>query len=447
MKMEEKNSEIAVPKPGINRIIGITAGAIAELLNYLIVAVSGSIIVADLAKLSPDWAWLVMLSVVPLFYYFVREKIDRLIIFLILHLLPVLGVLLGYQGHVAQKIVLLLVVCFLAVYSFSRRMNSIATGIEAVSPPVAAGILWALYQIDKSQGTGSMGMFLLYVAVGFIAGYFIFYFLRQFLCYIDVNNRTTENIPVNHVFYSAAALAGGFTCFSAIVILLVSDKEMIDRIGETIRKVIVGIISYFFSLRPEADIKWETTERVGGGINLMELLGPASEKSLFMEIMDVILVVAGVMITLVIIMMAIINAVKFVRAGFARKGNVRMIENEIHEDKVENLKKEKKKKSREKDSSFWEDIGKLLSPEEKIRRIYRKTIEKGAPAWEGEKKALLLQKATARECCMALFPEKSRDAAAFACLYEKARYGKSLCRSEDVREAKRLAQTLQMKNR
>ena len=27
MKMEEKNSEIAVPKPGINRIIGITAGA------------------------------------------------------------------------------------------------------------------------------------------------------------------------------------------------------------------------------------------------------------------------------------------------------------------------------------------------------------------------------------------------------------------------------------
>ncbi len=434
-------------KPKINKSIEIAAGVAAELSNYLIVAFVVCVLMADLAKENPDVRSICILAVVPLLYYFLRERVHRFWLFTFLHLLPEACILLFYKGGTAQRIILLLIASLFAAGSFTRRVKSDKREMEAVLPPVAAGIFWALYLIDQGQGAGALGRVLLYGMIGYTAVYFVYFFLKQFLHYIDVNNRTTENIPVDHVFYSAAGLAGVFVFAMTAVTAAVSNKELMDRLGVGLRELLVKGISFLFSLLPRGDIKIDVTDNVGGGIRIEEMPGTAPEKSLFMEIIDLLLCTAAVIIFVLVAVKLIISVVSEIRNGFAGKKRQRQIESGIYDDRVENLKKEKKEQKKEKTGSLQRRIEKLISPEEKIRRIYRRTLEKSIGFGEKEKKALLLQKATARECCMEFFPERRGEAAAFAGLYEKARYGEGLCSSGDVGEAKRLSRKLQGKSR
>lgn len=434
-------------KPKINKSIEIAAGVAAELLNYLVAAFVVCVLMADLAKENPDGKSICILGVVPLLYYFLRERVHHLWLFIFLHLLPEACILLFYKGNIAQQIILLLLASLFAAGSFLRRVKSEKREMEAVLPPVAAGIFWVLYLIDQSQGAGALGRTLLYGMIGYTAIYFVYFFLKQFLHYIDVNNRTTENIPVDHVFYSAAGLAGIFVFAMAVVTAAVSNKELMDRLGVALRGLLVKGISFLFSLLPRGSIKMGVTANVGGGINIEEMPGTAPEKSLFMEIMDLLLCTAAVIIFVLAVAKLIISIVSGIRNGFAGKKRQRQIENGIYDDRIENLKKEKREQKKGENGSLQRRIEKLISPEEKIRRIYQRTLEKSIGYGEEEKKTMLLQKATARECCMEFFPERRGEAAAFAGLYEKARYGEGLCCGEDVREAKRLSRKLQEKSR
>lgn len=85
-------------------------------------------------------------------------------------------------------------------------------------------------------------------------------------------------------------------------------------------------------------------------------------------------------------------------------------------------------------------LERLLSPEERIRRIYRKALERELGRCEEKQRIRLSRRATPRECCMELFPEAGTSALEFAGLYEKARYGMGECSDEDVRRARKLSQ-------
>ena len=440
MSAKERNRKVC--KPGINRSIEIAAGIIAELLNYLLASMFSLTFTSDLVKESPDWKIICFCGLLPLLNYFFREKVKHFIPFVVLHLLPPIGILLLYQGSVVQKIMLLLVVFVFAVISIVKRIKGGRLEMETALPPVAAGCFWVLYLLDRSQGAGTLGMPLLYGGICFMAGYFLYYFLKQFLYYIDVNNRTTENIPVNHVFYSAAGLAGGYICIATAITIAISDRELLDRAGSAISRMFVRGITFLFSLLPKGNSKMGVTANTNGGVNFEEIVGTVTEKSLFMEIMDILFYVAGVAVLITVVAKITINIIRLIRSGFAREKKVRRIENGIQEDLIENLKKEGKETRRKSKTSLWESIEKILSPEEKIRRIYHRALLRSISFRESEKRQQLLQKATARECCAVLFPENEKAATAFAELYEKARYGDNCCRSEDVKEAQRLAQLL-----
>lgn len=442
--MRARKTSREVCRPGINRIIEIAAGIVAELLNYLLAAAFAVTLTADLVKSDIDWRSICFLGLVPLLNYLFREKVKYLVFFLFLHLLPPVGILVFYQGSIGQKLILFLLAFFFSAVSMVKRMKGSGSEMEAALPPVAAGGFWVLYLLDASQGEGKLGVPLLYGVICFMAGYFIYYFLRQFLHYIDVNNRTTENIPVDHVFYSAAGLASGFICIMTAITVAISDRELLDEAGAAISRMIAKGITFLFSLLPKGSTNMGVTANMGGGsINFEEIVGAATEKSLFMEIVDILLYMAGVVILVTILFKTVVNVVRLIRDGFAREKKSRKIENGSQEDLIENLKKEKREQKHKGNTSLLENMERLLSPEEKIRRIYRRTLRKSVPSWEGEKKQQLFQKATARECCMALFPENEKAATAFAGLYEKARYGQGCCHSEDVKEARRLAQLLQ----
>ena len=424
------------------RRIEIAKNVIAELTNYLIIIAVSYVFQNNFTEDKADKAVYLFLVAIPLFYYFLREKCKMFSVFLLFHLLPIVLVLLVYHADPGQKVFAVLIEAACLVISFIRRLDKgNEPGMEAFMPSVAMAILVILYLVDAWQGKGNCGSFLRQMIILYILGYFIFYFIKQFLHYMDMNDRTTDNIPVQHIFYSAAALSSGFTVISAVIIAFASDWTLIDRIGQFIRNAFFRLLTVIFSLFPEGQ---EPVTESASEEEMEEILWGAeqlSQEGALFKAMDKLISIFVAVLTCVLLAAAVIGMVKLIKAAFARRQKKHLVSEETFSDQVEDLKpiEEKKEKKRR---SFLERIRESLSPEEKIRRIYRKTMLRQVPSWEGEKKAAILKKGTARECCMQFFPKASQEAQDLAGLYEKARYGNGICGQEDVRRAKLLADRL-----
>ncbi|GFI47838.1 hypothetical protein IMSAGC019_03164 [Lachnospiraceae bacterium] len=426
----------------MSRKIEIVKNALAEMANFLVLFALGVVVWGDFIETPPDFGILLALGLVPLFYYGARERCESFWVFLLLHLLPWGGFCL-LDKAIAEKALLFFLLAAITLMSFSRKMKGLAAGMEAAHPAFAALVFWGLYLIDGRFGGGAWSGFLLYVGTGFAVGYLLRYFFQQFLHFMDVNNRTTENIPVKHVFRSAMALAGGFTAIAGSLMVFGAHKGLADTIGAALIRVLAAVFRFLFSMLPGAGEKEPVFEEAAGaaGEGFGELMEPG-EPSLLAQIFEILFeaLVAAALIALAVT--ALLAAVRLIREIFSRKGKSPAKEEGAFEDKVENLERGKRKQKEKPEGSLWERMGKALSPEERIRRIYRKVLEKERASLKEEEWAVLATKATPRECCAALFPEEGDLAQEFARLYEKARYGRGLCGGEDVKKARKLADGL-----
>lgn len=426
----------------MNRKIEIARNIAAELLNYLLIASIAYVFVADFAKLKPPVGELFALALLPVFFYILRERCDRLWLFLALHgAVPVLFGLL-YPGRGVYRVILLAVIWIYVFLSIGRRVQSRARGMEAVFPPAAIGIYFVLYLLDSVQGSGENKGQLLQLMICFAAGYFMYYFLRQFLSYVDVNARTTENIPVKNVFHSSVGLATGFTVAAFCMITVCANRSFIEKISAGFKKLIRKLLSLIQIGSREINIEPEVTPQPEGAG--FPDLGEAAEPSLFMQILDMLLIVATLGLILVLISYGVIVLVRAVKEGFRAKGYKHKYEETEYQDCIERIYQKDSKEIKQR-RSLGERWKAALSPEERMRRIYKKWIWKNVPSWEGEKWESLLEVSTARECCYMLCADAHAEVSEFVGLYEKARYGKGLCAPRDVQRMKELAEILHKK--
>ncbi len=426
----------------MKRRIEIARNIVAELLNYLLIASVAYVFIVDVARRVPPTKELFLLALFPLFFYGLREWCNKLWLFWGLHIAPVLLFVLIYKGEGVYRGIFFAIVMIYLFLSIGKRVNSTVRGIEAALPPVAMGVYLALYLLDSAQENGANGALLLQLMICFATGYFIYYFLQQFLSYVDVNARTTENIPVKNVFFSSIGLAMGFTVAAFFLITICANRSLAQKFSAAIKQIIRKLLSLIQIGSGEVNIEPEALTMQGGGG--MPDLGEPVEPSLFMQILDVVLMVGTLSLILVLVCCGIAAFIKAVKEGFHRKGYVHRFEETEYVDCVERIyQKERRGKSQK--LTLRERWKAAVSLEERIRRIYKKCIMKSIPSWKENKWEEFLDVSTARECCFALYPHAKEESLEFVRLYEKARYGKGLCGQKDVQRMKELAEILHKK--
>lgn len=424
----------------MNRYLTFAGNILAEILNYIIIVSLQVLIFFDFLKRWPGSIRVACLVLIPVCYYLARSLCNHAGLFFLIHLLPVLGVIMLYGRETSEKVVFGGTAILLALISISKKLSRKPAGAEVILPPAAAGIFFAVYLADGLQGKGACGDYLMQLMSLYMLLYFLYFYFMQFLKYMEVNNRTTEHIPINRAFHLSFGLLAGYIGILAIVIFLLADRQLADRIASAIGRMFKAVIAFLFSFYRGGEAKADTV-LFGAvtGEEAFSLPTEAAEPSFLAQILDVLLALVALIAAISLLIAVVIGFIRLIKGAFSvRKQKTSGKESE-EGDRIESLiLPERKEKKRRKESGF----APLRTPAQAVRRQYIRTLTHKYRVIREEKSRRLMQSGTARECSACFFKDKQAEAFEFAALYEKARYSKEECDREDVRQMKRLSAQL-----
>lgn len=424
----------------MNRRLEISGYILAELLNYTLVMALQVILFLDVAGWWPGNIRIFLPALLPVFFYLAREFCGSRLLFFALHILIPWGVAVLWGRNLYEKAIFGISVILLSLISIHRRLTKQGQGCGVIFPLAAAAFFFGFYLLDWYQTGGANIGYLIRFMIWYALIYFLHLYLMHFRQYMDVNHRTTENIPVNRAFYSSFGLVMGFLVISAAAICLGADRELFEAFGALVKKWLLSALSFLFSLLPKGgEAAGEIEQAVQDGGGMMEMMPPLEESgpSLLSKLLEGLFFLLGAAATAAVFGAVFLSFFRLINAAFERRerktGEKRK---EGEGDKVEKLARpprEKKKPRREL------TFPAARTPQQIMRRLYFVSLRRKYYIKRAEKEERLLRSGTARECCGAMFPEKKEEAEEFAGLYERARYGREACLKEDAKRMKHLS--------
>lgn len=418
------------------RKLEIAVNILAEGLNYLLFASLAHVLLTDFTKQGSDCVLLVLGGLFPVLCYLLRERCGKLFWFLVLHGAAVVLAVLLAPGELTQRILFGIGASFFAILSLTRRLSGGKAGMDAMMPPVAAGIFAGLHFLDARQGQGLLASLLLWLFCIYMAGYLFYYYLKRFDWYVDVNNRTTEKIPMGNLFFSTASLTGMFILITFFTAALGLSEEFAEKVQKLLSGLLVMLGTFLYGILPEEHGGITLSRGQEQAVDFEEMFGPAKEPSILARLLDILIGVFAVAVLAFLCFRLIMRVIAGIREGFARREQGRDRKEMDFWDQVETLKEDNKRKTKRK---ILHQAKEFFSPEEQIRKSCRRLIEK---AELGEAAHDLIKGETIREKLTRLFPEKEKEGKELASLYEKARYAADRCSHQEAKRARELSQQL-----
>lgn len=374
----------------------------------------------------PNMALWALCGLLPVLFFLVRDRIRRFIPYMLLHLVIAASALLLVPFKTTEFFVCAACGLGYLIHSFMIGMKSDKPYTEPLHP--AIGLLVAAISILLLHylNIRELDTYIVIVLVCVFALYALVLYIRQYIEFLTVNESSAGYLPVTEMFRSGFGLVTGYAVLGMFILMLCGNAGNYDFVWEAIKRWLLTIIRYLAPLfkveEPEQDILTEAemaaSEFVPGGADSPIL-------HLFWRIMEVVGLVSLSVALVYFIIRGIIFLVRFLRARFAHFGarNKSIQEGtdvvDIRERCGTSLKKPSKRRR----------LTELLSPEQRIRRLYKKHILASASSLtKGNVRALRLL--TPKECGQRLKEEQ------MAVIYEQTRYSGQEATQDTLRRMK-----------
>ncbi len=366
--------------------------------------------------------WLAV-SVVPLLLYVVRCLVNHFYLFYLIHLLLPVGVIVLIKGDGVIKGLLFMQVILYVFLSIRHKLHS-QGGEDVCLPPVlAACIGFAMYFLyDYQKGQAWNGYYVLAILI-YLGFYFIYYYLDRYQSFLAFNKSSAANIPEKAMLRSGVAQIALFAVIAVGMMLLVSDLKWLDYIVYGAQLVFAAILKVLVRGRDAGPTEWIGTDSPVKGEGMPDF--GESETAMFwivLEYIAIVLVAVGIVVGIVV---GMVKGFAYLRNHFGKKNLSKSRELDEVNDIREHCAIEKSGKKTGGLFAFRDN-------KEKVRRLYKKKMERVYRQREGQKDLSFLNWMTAKECCRAIEEEDVLE------IYEKVRYSDVECTTEDVKLAKRL---------
>lgn len=364
--------------------------------------------------------WL-LCGVLPVFFYLVRLEITNFFLFFAIHILT-LGVPFLYAGTWIVKAVLFVNFLVYFMISIRIRIQKHEYGDTAWGNVFTVGVLTAATLLHDLYLKGSWRLYYNIGIFWFVICYFLYYFMEQYMWFLEVNKNSTDCIPQKAMFRSGIRQTGLYLAGSVGVMLLCIDVRWLQMLLSVIGKGIRALLRFLYSMLDLSEetvsepIVEEMVPQISGDMGL-----GGGEAGLFWVILEKIAVVvvaiaiiAAVVAILVCVWRTLWNGFYRVRTGNTQK---EVVENGDLREQCEIIGHHR---------SFGELL-RFFDNRKKARRMYKKYILKRKTELIGTREAGELNFITAGVCCERLENDELLQ------IYEKARYTEERITAEDLK--------------
>lgn len=412
------------------RFLSVINDSIIMICNYLIIVPAWMVVYAcfgfDFPVHKP-----VLLFVIPVICYLYRRFIDKLWLFLLLHIIvPVAFFAITAGAPIIEYTDFAIVIC-ITIYSFALRLKREEPGEILCSPIFAAALFIVVSIVIWHIEAEELFFPLTVIAVSYAALAMLQKYIDSFIWFDFMNKKTVKDIPTGGILKASAPYVTGLFLMYAAASLILLNEKLMNSIYLFAKEALIKFLRFLFSLIHYEETK-EVTEVYSEAQNLtpdFSMLAEPKEESLLWTYIKKFLFYLAIFVFVFAIGYAVFYGIRALIEHF--KGKDRGKKDEINADFTEEREKIRVK-GKEKTSGF----SLVKKPFEKIRRLYFKLAKTDMVEIADYRKI------TIRDFAEAYPKEKSEAAFGFACLYEKARYSPMECTKKDYELAKEYASVL-----
>lgn len=400
-----------------------------------------------------------LLAAVPVCFWLIRIFVSRFWLFSLLHVGVFLAAVFGLGQNGVQRVLFGTFAGIYLIVSFRNRLqegreDEGLLGPAAALLAAAAAVLLCAYLGDGAACGRILNASLLYALLFFADTY-----LRNLDRFIQFNKSSNAHIPVRRMLLRGGSLTA--VCSLGVVALLAlgANQTFMDRAGELLKNVLLWVIrgvlrliGFLLSLFGSEGGEQVTAAQEAAAAQFMQ--AEVQEQPLWLEILYQVIEYVILIGAAVLVIFLLYKAVTALARMFYEGKTERTQDGQKTEEIRETIRVEKKKRDRQEPVRIF-----ARTPEEKIRRIFVRTVQKserfrnpeGRPGgawgknpgkkdlWRMDAREGLVRAKTARELEF-LFEDKDAAFIELVRLYEKARYAQQetvsgRCSPEDVKRA------------
>lgn len=371
-------------------------------------------------------AW-ALCGLFPFFFFLIRMKVTKLFLFVFLHVGVAAFSLLVPTGFPAGNVVCILCAVGYLIYSHVLRLKHDVMCSDTMHLPVGVGLgavsIFTVHYLNVREWDN------LYVfsLIGGIAIYFIIYYIEHYLNFLSINESSAGFLPAREMFHSGMGLVLAYTLLGTGILLLTSQFAWLAGILQPLKNLLFAFLRFLFSGHhaPEEEAEIPAVEEQPQG-NMGEMILPETNEPFWLwKVLEFIAIVALVAIVCAVVVLALVKLFRFIRQyrnlHLHKEGSV---EDGEAVDLREKCELERSNAQRKRQSLFS-----ALSPQERIRKLYKKKLLNSVPGMtEDDRNRLDIY--TAREW------ESKLESRGMSALYEQARYSGQEMAGSDVKRMK-----------
>lgn len=295
---------------------------------------------------------------------------------------------------------------------------------KLIPPPMFIILLGGMSMVEKIMHVHDWSMYYYVITFVYLVGYFVYYFSKQFLQFLALNQHSASNIPEQTIFRNGIIQTLMFTAGSSIILFISANFDWVKRIADYIWDAILAVLRYIFA-GIETTVQQPQKEELAqkdpqmGSVNMSDVIPEQMLENL--RNLIIFFLCVAIIIGTIMFLYYIYYVIKGIEGSPRRKWKKEKAEDD--EDVREYCGFEKKSQKRER--SFG-----LRNNQEKVRRLFKKKVLKYKKELIGEQKEEKLSYFTAKECCDRLGEQSLKM------IYEKARYSEETITAEEVRSVK-----------
>lgn len=379
---------------------------------------------------TPDLLLWAVCGLIPIFFFLIRNHVERFWFFVLCHGAVFAAVLLAASLIDSLRAVICCA-CAAAyvIYSFSLRLKDndsvYSSGIHPV--PALVFSVGANFLFHKLDDVPDWDRYYLFILIGVLAFYLIIYYLLHYLNFLRVNKSSAGYLPAKEILHSGIGFVLPYTLIGVLILILSLNVKWLEPILHVLKEGLKMLLRLIIGLLPSGESAGEPIpieEPIAENKNpgLGEL--PAGETFWLWEVLEYIAFFLFFCGCAYVLFKALKWLVRYVREKFGdRAGLGSIVTGQADVFDVREKCNIEKRDSGNKGGGLFQ----RFTPVERVRRLYKKRILSGKIDVE-DKKALNYM--TARECGAILsLPDMTK-------IYEQARYSDNEITAEDVKRMK-----------